>query len=597
MFDENFINKMATAKFDDTILSSLKANKFILKDESVLYTNKYLAYKTPKSLKLLKDDWTLIDVVIKVFYSYIETNLKTGKPTIKEDNTYALKYIENGIENENETEENVISKILYELALKEFKWKWKIKIQLEPSKLLHIQYIKRWFSTYEIYFQKKTWWVENKVLKASNDHQVNFLANYYMKKNSEKYLKVDYIYKIDFWKSFWEQMFINTQKRKKMKTKELLDFTRKLYKYHKAYTAATPRKAIETLVWSTEWNIRSTSIAMANIMKENGIENAYETFSKLNEEDLKLWKEPNFDNVYLSILKLSWWASFSFSEAYNSLSELIERKVFLWSALKSAIKWPSFVLIFLLIVWTFTVNMFAPILFEIYTWVWEPIPKLTKALKDGIDFIFTTNYPPNLMALIPDTLFLRQIVSFLTSNTIFIILIIYMIFASLSYFTKNSFYWRKSMHNIMFSLPIFWWFFKKSEYEIFLTVASQLYWKWASNHWKALPILKTTVKNYHLQWVINTAANKFNIYNIVPWEMFVKYPDYVDEKVANLFKTPDPDESEMITLKEAYKIDNDEFIWNLKWIIQNIMLMISGAILLIVILATIIPMLELATKI
>jgi hypothetical protein len=176
---------------------------------------------------------------------------------------------------------------------------------------------------------------------------------------------------------------------------------------------------------------------------------------------------------------------------------------------------------------------------------------------------------------------------------LYLILFWFILYTVINYFFKYSFYWKKSIHNIMLTIPLFWEFFKRTDFEIFLSVAHQLYLWWASNE-VAFPILKNTLNNYHLSWIIYTASKLFMTQNYIPWFFLEKYPLYIEPRISNLFKSPDIDPWEINTLKEQYIIDNDDFITVLKWTISSWMLFLTAAVLMATLFATVIPMLKIA---
>lgn len=594
----SILDKFKDIQLDDSLLWTLKENKFIIKDESIINGNPYLTYNPPKELFLLKEDGSLLNLIFTVYYSYVEITLATSKVTIKSWKTRVLQYVKNWIiDNYNTEKKSVKNKVLYELAKIEQKSKWKKIIKIEWKNYVYIQYLNRSFNYYDIYFQKKDWSKEVKKVKASTEEQVYLLWNY-LRKNNPNYHKIDYIYRTDFWKTFWENIFFAPRKRKQFNTKDLLDFTRKLYKIHRSRKDASGIAWIQALVSGSEWNVRATAIALSSIIKSNTVDTLEQLFKMLNKEDLKLWFKETFDPIYLSVIWLADKKWGSLETSYLNLEDIIQRKLFLESSLKKSLKGPLFVLWFLILMWAFTVKWFSKILFDIYDGIWEPRPPITEMMVNVINFFIQSSYPQDLfIRLFGDTWIIPTLLWILTKNIILISLLVYIMIATFKYFIKFSFYWKKAMHNIFLTIPLFWSFIKRSDFEIFLTVWNNLYWKWSATHMESLPLLKSTVRNYHIQWIINTAyLNNVN-YQTPPWKVFVLYPDYFPDKVSVLFAWELPDWTEMVALTNAYRNDNDDFIHSLKAIISNWLLFIAWWLLMVIVFATIVPMFQLATKI
>lgn len=566
--NESPLKEYYNLTFDNSILNTIKENKGVLKELD--YDNEYLIYKTPKVIKYLKNDGSIMNLSHKYYCYYIEVNQKNWVHSIKKIVwNFLMVFDERTWEiDEEKSKENLRAKVTYDLSQVEKKWKgWKIidilSVKADP--------IDKWLNTYEVYYQKNNWNTEKKIIKA-DDKQISVMAAYFFKRNLKKYSWIKRIVKIDFAKTFWARMFFSTKKRKPLSLKDLQSFTYKLYKIYDSKPSTSFPIALKELIRTTTWNIRVTSIELYDITEKDGLPDPYNALKRLNQKDLDMWKHINFDEIYLSMAKLSeWWINMA--DIFFNLAELIERRVYLRRSVKNAMKKPIFTIAFLMWIAVFSVKSFAPILKEIYTGIWKEPPKMTMMFNDAIDWTF--------------------------NNIFFVVLFIYIAFTAYNYFSQYTFYWKKAIHNIKLSIPLFWWFFKRSEFEILLSVASQLY-AWSRWHWEILPVIQWTLVNYHIKWVVNTAAVNFNTFKVNPWIVFDKFPEYIDPRISSLFKPERMDTSkwgEVDQLRNNFKLDNDEFIQNLNWILSNVMLIIAWILLMWIIFATIIPMVQLATAV
>lgn len=577
--NNGFLKHYYDIKINDSLKEGLKKDKWVVTD--IDYNNSYLIYNTPKQIKYLKKDGSLLNLTIKYYCYYIEVNTKNWEHKIKKiSNNFLLAFdLETWELNDNKTEELLKEKLFYDLAQIEKKSKWKIFIH--PSSI-NVKLINLSLCKYEVTFITKKWQRVKKIIRADVDtnekkvfnNQIKILVPFLLKKYSKKYEKVEKIYQIDYSKTFWTNLFVTPSKRKPLSKKDLLTFTYKLSKIYEAKRGASFWVALEELIKTSNWNVRNTAIALKNITDKNpNAAKPDEAMKILNEEDFRNWKRINFDVIYLAMADLLNSASTEWAEVFKNIANILERELFLRKTLKSAVKKPLFVISFILWIWIFVITSFSWILFEIHDWLWIPRPAMT---------VFAVNF-----------------MEFVKSNIFLTIFFVYLFFVWFNYFSKHSFVWRKIMHSIYITSPLFWNFIKKSEYEIFLTVAKQLYWttRW---HEHVLPILKKTVENVHIKWVINTAAEQFILYKkITPGQTFDKFPQYIDPRISNILKPDVIDTNtswELWQLIHTYRIDNDEFILSLKEIINTTLLLVGAAILITIMFATIIPMIELATK-
>jgi len=616
----SILDKLKDIKLDTKLLENLKKDKFIIKDPSLINDNKTLICNPPKELYYLKEDWNLLNLISTIYYSYVLIS-ENWKVEILKGKARIVKYInvEKEIEDKDKTEKNSIRiKVLYDLAQIEKKYKWKKTVKLGKN-LVYIKYLNRGFNKYDVFILKKDGSKIKKTIEAATEEQANLLINYIINKNRKRnnYDKVDYIYRKDFWKTFWEAMFFVPQKRKKLTTKELLDFTRKLYKIHKSDPNLSWIGAIEHLIASSDWNVRATAIALKSISVWSwwtvSLSSVYKV---LNNENIKIWLPIAFDEIYIKIIELAEkkWTSTKSKDgeeitwmevAYFNLEEIINRKLFLESALKKALRWPLITLSIILLLWLLIVKKFSVIVFAIYDWINEARPPATVVLVNLIDFLLWSSFNP----LIFNSLFHWDWMFFwsdgllvipfhiLTLNITLIIFWIILVLWIYKFFTKSTFYGKKFIHNVYLTTPLFWNFIKRSDFEIFLTVWENLYSSTASSHTEALPLLKDVVRNYHIKGILNTAYLRFVNEAVSPDKIFVLFPEYIPDKIASLFKNNIPESMEMIALKNTYKDDNDDFINNLKALVSQMILFISWLILLFIVFATIVPMFQLASKI
>ena len=588
-------------KVEDTILPELKKNNFMIRDMSLL-KDPYIIYKTPKKLYLVEEDWTVHKASFKVWYTYLVFEPAKNKLTLHKDSTYVVRMFNEKYEpDERRTAKiSINNKIIYELAQKEKKFKWKKTILVDKKWLVHISYVNKSYNKYQLHFQKKDWTKEIKKAQASNKYQILEIATN-IRLNNSNYYKLEFIYRNEFAKTVWEELFIVTKERKPLSSKELLDFTRKLYKIHKAEekNSISAVQAIEKLIYTSEWNVRSTAIALTAIAKKSSISEPEDLFEAFNKNDIKLNKKPSFDNIYIKIVSLAKRTG-SLHQAYYDLIEIIQRRVFLETALKKALIGPTITLFMIILIWLGAVKQFSIILFKIYDWMELERPVATQKIVDFMDFMKNSPYNPEVFANItwwPDT-FLYKLTYIFTTNWFLIFLILAVWYAIIKFLATENFTGKKFVQDLFLTIPIFWNFFIKRDFEIFLTVAANLYSNWTT--WvnsTALPLLKGVVSNYHIQWVIHTAHRKFIRTGVKPGEVFANYPNYFPDKVALLFKASTPDKTEFETLMNTYKNDNDEFIDTLKAIISKLILLVSWIVVILVVLWTVIPMFNLLDKV
>lgn len=566
--DENTLKPYYDKKIEDTLKTWIQKSKWVITE--IDYNNSFLIYKTPKNLKFLKNDGSYLNLSLKYYCYFIEINTKTGEHKLRKISNHFLLWLdlESWELNELLTQKNLVEKLTYDLAQREKKYKWKIRIDTTSIQASLINYLP---NKYEVYFRKHNGGIEKKVIEAwiVKHDQIKILAIYNLKKYSKKYSDIDRIYQIDFAKTIWAKLFVNTEKRKPLSLKDLTLFTFKLYKIYSAKPSTSFDVALEELIRTTNGNIRSTAIALKDITNEPATSSVEEAMKKLNEIDLAAGKKQNFNEVYLAMVSLINSSWVSAATVFFKIADMLERQVFLLRSVKNAIKKPLAIIFFLLCVMCFTIKSFSPIVYDIYDGLWLPRPALTVAVNSFIDFV--------------------------TQYFVFVVLFLYITYIWFIYFSQQSYYGKKVIHNIYLTMPLFWWFFKRRDYEIFLSVAQQLY-GWRKSHDILLPLLKQTVVNEHIKAVIYTAWYNFNVYKTVsPWETFMKFPQYIEERLANLFKKELVDTEEWWELEQlayTYRLDNDEFISNLNSLISNSLLFIGWWIVMITFLWSIIPMIE-----
>jgi hypothetical protein len=74
--EKSILDDFKELSFNNKLDNKLKEERFMLKDESIIQNETSLIFNPPKNLSFLQDDGTLLDLVIKIYYSYIEINIK-----------------------------------------------------------------------------------------------------------------------------------------------------------------------------------------------------------------------------------------------------------------------------------------------------------------------------------------------------------------------------------------------------------------------------------------------------------------------------------------------------------------------------------------
>lgn len=587
--------KLKRSEFDwKEFEAMLKKNKNIIHNEELL-ENSYFIFNAPKNLRLLKNDWTLMDLTFPIYYSYIVTNISNGKTQIKKWKSLATRYVKDEIELWKETDLNVNMKVLYELAKIEEKNKWKIKIHIDPNNLVCVKKEPRWYSKYEAFFERKNGQKDKVKIQADTDNQVIMLASDIIKKKGTKYNNLDFINKVDFWKTIWEDTFVKTEQRKPLSKKELYDLTRQIYKFVRADWNKWIAESIWILIWRSNGNIKSTLIALDTIVKEYWISKPHEIFQQLNNEDLRKWQKPNFDTVYISILEKI--DQIGTSETFENLSNLIERQVFLESSLKKALKWPLITLVLITVILLFVMKTMLMPLEWMYEQIWKPLPYFSQQWKNLLEYLSWSILSDTLMQYYTGDSTIMKILFTIFFNNIFaIVFTIYILKQLFNFFITYNFKGKKIFNDVIITIPVIWKFFLNKEYEILLSVAANLY-KSESSHSKNLNILKNTVSNYHIKWLFNTAQYYFSNSGIPAYDIFIRYPYYIKPEIASLFKDSNPDETEIWIQQLSIYYENNDFINNLTWLIKSVMFFITLVLMLIALNATIIPLLRATAEI
>lgn len=407
-------------------------------------------------------------------------------------------------------------------------------------------------SKYEIVFNNAKW-NEKKVTVWCWDKHIQDMAKSLL--SFYRYESIEQITLTDFEKWFWESLFISRSNKTKMNPQDLYIFTTKLWKQFETNPGSDPRNMLKDMVkQSGAWALRNTCINLLQIMKNTNAE-----LPDAMEKDSE-----NFDNVYVSILK-TWFQAWGrkLVESFNQLAEITERTYFLKKAIKKALKTPLIGMWFMTAVAILAVYKTVPIIEDVYWSFNAPVPTLTLVLK-GIVYWLIWNW--------------------------YVALVLNMLFISwYDYWSNYTMYGKKFMHDLFLTSPVIWGFMKTRDYEIFTSIAAML-WPIGQDPKIILDSLKQVVTNYHLRWVINTAAIRWEQMKTSPWTVFEKFPMYIDPKIANAFKWEWSPDSELRVLARIYKSENDDFIDNLEKILEPVLMVFVVWMLWFIIFSVVIPL-------
>lgn len=435
-------------------------------------------------------------------------------------------------------------------AWKSFERKYSKDYDVDPNLISDVYY-------YEIIFRKKNN-TEKKIkvkgnMKTISTYALALLAYYW-------YEEIISITAVNFEKNFWESIFIKQSNKYIMPPKELFLFTRKLWKKYRTNPSGAEVIHLREMIHELDvWPSRNTCIRLVEYMEENNKPLA----------DV-LYKIPeNFDTVYQSVVKI-WHTNGKMAEAFENLADITERQYELGRVIKKALRSPILTIIIMFIVIVVSVFVSVPIIEDVYTSFKVEVPPLTLALKA---FVYgSINY------------WYIAIVTVIATT------------AAYSFWANNTMYWRKFMADLKLTYPIFWEFLKKRDYEVLTAIAALIY-----SQWDDLAIilhkLKKVVQNFHISWVINTAALNWEDFKTYPGVTFAKYEQYIDTKIASAWKTAHSPVAEFETLTQIYRWENDDFVENLQKFLEPVLMMMISLLLLIIIFGIIFPLYNLVNVI
>ena len=501
--------------------------------------------KWKKTIYIKKDGWIIEMDRSAVLYLFVIPKNKTKKPFLKELKFNFLVYVDTDREDidvqlsEKNRESAWIEAVKNYTNTNQDKY-----IISQNASLSKFQYVIT-YNTKKWTYKKITVWSWTRQIQE----YAKTLLSYYW------YESIEEILLINFQKWFWESLFITKSTKTKMSAQDLFILTTKLWKQFETNPSMDTRNMLKDIILqSSAGALRNTCIKLLQIMNTSNVE-----LPVAMEKD-----KENFDNVYISILKTwfqSWWNKLV--ESFKQLAEITQRTYYLKKALKKALKTPLIWMFFMTAVAILAAYKTVPIIEDVYSSFNTPIPTLTLTLK--------------------------TIVYWLINNWYIAIVLGILTISWYNYWSNYTMYWKKFMHDLILTLPILWNFMKTRDYEIFASIASMLWPIW-NDPKIILDSLKQVVTNYHFSWVINTAWILWSETKTSPWQVFEKFPMYVDPKIANAFKWEWSPDAELKVLARIYKSDNDDFIDNLEKILEPLLMVFVVLMLWFIIFSVVIPL-------
>lgn len=543
-------NKKGNTEIKEEVESVEKKPELIPPESTLSMMDERAIVKKWKGYIYVKKDGSFITLKVpETWMVLLLPKNRKKKPFYKTINYYYYLHV-----NVEEMEDLDISmsnrKVWGTYAWKKFEEKYGKDYDVDPNLISDVYF-------YEIVFKKKNG-DERKIkvkgnMKTINTYSLALLAYYW-------YEEIVSITAVNFQKNFWESLFIKQSNKQVMQPKELFLFTRKLGKKYRTNPAGAETTHLREMIHELDvWAARNTCIRLVEYMEENNRPLA-EVLYKIPE---------NFDTVYQSVVKI-WHSNGKMAEAFDNLADITERQYELGRVIKKSLRSPIMTVVIIFIVMVVAVLVSVPIIEEVYTSFKAEIPTLTKMLKA---FVYgSINYWYIAIVLVLATT------------------------ASYSFWANNTMYGRKFMADLRLTYPIFGEFMKKRDYEVFTAIAALIY-----SQWDDLAIilhkLKKVVQNFHISWVINTAALNWEDFKTYPWLTFAKYEQYIDNKIASAWKTAHSPVAEFETLTQIYRWENDDFVENLQKMLEPILMMTISLLLLIIIMWIIFPMYNLVNVI
>lgn len=402
---------------------------------------------------------------------------------------------------------------------------------------------------FEIIFKKKKWERKMRVkwTMPTIEKYAMALVAYY------GYEGIESITAINFEKDFWQSLFIKKSSKTQMSPKDLFLFTRKLGKKYKTNPSGAETTHLREMIHELDaWAARNVAIYLVEHMEKNNKPLA-DVLSKSPE---------NFDVVYQSVIKI-WHLNGKLAEAFERLADITERQYQLGRVVKKSLRTPTVAFVLLVTVITLSVKIALPIIEDIYATFNAELPPLTITLKTIVNLLFDYWY--------------ACLVVWMAS------------IATYSFWANNTLYGRKFMADLRLTIPLLGEFSKKRDFEVFTAIAALIYSQW-DDIAIILNKLKRVVQNFHISWVINTAAINWQEMKAYPWATFAKYDQYIDPKIANAWKTAYSPVVEYETLTNIYRGENDDFIDSLKELLWPLLMALIALWILIIIFGIVYPL-------